>query len=250
MTLEKNITDPTRAKNFAQFFKNYMSIWSVVVAALPIPITSFGLIPVFEFQKGVFSTYTTLFCFLLLGYIFYSRHRIAKFFFPEYYLEKQKINIQKTDYAKILSISSEEAKQVRLFELEMSGIRNRYLATTSKIYNALPGILILLSLSSAFSYNYVVEDLISGHRKYSDLTRYGVLQNVSLSSYGSSLLMISYLGIFIFAEAAFILMAIKEYLQDLLQISDKSLMMDMYLEDQQQEEITVPEKEIAPTPVI
>src|SRR4051794_10016755 len=81
---------PTRVRNFASFFKNYMSIWAVVVAALPIPITSLRLIPVIEDQQGVLSTYTTLFCFLALGYIFYSRHRLAKFFFPDYYVEKRR----------------------------------------------------------------------------------------------------------------------------------------------------------------
>ena len=37
-------------------------------------------------------------------------------------------------------------------------------------------------------------------------------------------LMINYFGIFLFAEAAFILMAIKEYLQDYLKLNDRDLM--------------------------
>jgi hypothetical protein len=36
-------------------------------------------------------------------------------------------------------------------------------------------------------------------------------------------LMVLYLGVFVFAEASFILMAVKEYLQDLLQYSDTAI---------------------------
>ena len=42
---------------------------------------------------------------------------------------------------------------------------------------------------------------------------------------GGDLLMFLYLGIFLFAEAAFILMALKEYLQDLVKLSEQDLIM-------------------------
>lgn len=77
--------DPTRVKNFARFFKGYMNIWSIVTASLPIPLTAVGAIPTFKVQTWTLSTYSSLFCFLVLGFIFYSRHQLARFMFPEYF---------------------------------------------------------------------------------------------------------------------------------------------------------------------
>lgn len=80
-------TDPVRVKAFALFFKRYMSISTVVVAALPIPVTSFGLIPTFSAQTKLLSVYTPLFCFLTLGFLFYLRHQFAKIMFPDIYYQ-------------------------------------------------------------------------------------------------------------------------------------------------------------------
>ena len=64
-----------RVRSFASFFKNYMGLSSIIVAALPIPVTRFDLIPIASAdQKGYLSVYTSLFCFLMFAYIFYSRH--------------------------------------------------------------------------------------------------------------------------------------------------------------------------------
>lgn len=43
---------------------------------------------------------------------------------------------------------------------------------------------------------------------------------------GSTGLMLLYMGIFVFAEAAFVLMALREYLQDLLKLSDEQIIME------------------------
>jgi hypothetical protein len=72
---------PRRVISFAKFFKNYMSISTIVTAALPIPVTSFGLIPTFHAQTKLLSVYTSLFCFLILGFIFYIRHELARIMF-------------------------------------------------------------------------------------------------------------------------------------------------------------------------
>ena len=80
--------DPKRIRTFALFFKRYMSISALVVAALPIPVTSLNLIPTFGIHTKPLSVYTSLFCFLMLAYIFYRRHRLARLMFHEYYLLK------------------------------------------------------------------------------------------------------------------------------------------------------------------
>jgi hypothetical protein len=77
-----NDSGPDRASRvigFATFFKSYMSVWTVVVAALPIPVGVFKLIPNFEAQRSYLSVYTPLFCFLSLGFIFFQRHRLGHY---------------------------------------------------------------------------------------------------------------------------------------------------------------------------
>src|SRR4051794_10613179 len=74
--------DAKRIKSFARFFKSYMSVSAILVAALPIPVTSFKLLPVFEAQQKILSVYTPLFCFLLISYVFFCRHSFARWMFP------------------------------------------------------------------------------------------------------------------------------------------------------------------------
>jgi len=50
-----------RIRNFALFFKNYMSVSSLVVASLPIPATALNLIPVYNSQRELLSVYASLF---------------------------------------------------------------------------------------------------------------------------------------------------------------------------------------------
>jgi hypothetical protein len=58
-----------------------MSIWTLIVAALPIPVGAFKLIPTFEEQRKYLSVYTSLFCFLSLAFVFFWRHRIGYYMF-------------------------------------------------------------------------------------------------------------------------------------------------------------------------
>src|SRR4051794_34673614 len=68
---------PTRLALFANFFKGYMSVATIVAAAIPIPITSWKLIPIYSQQRGFLTVYSSLFCFLLLAFVFSIRHRLA-----------------------------------------------------------------------------------------------------------------------------------------------------------------------------
>ena len=74
-------TEASRVRGFATFFKSYMSVWTLVVAALPIPVGAFKLIPTFEIQRFYLSVYTPLFCFLSLGFIFFQRHSLGRYMF-------------------------------------------------------------------------------------------------------------------------------------------------------------------------
>lgn len=210
-------TDPRRVKAFASFFKNYMSLSSVVVAALPVPVTTLNALPTFADQKAPLATYTPLFCFLTLGYIFYIRHALARWMFPE-----QKI-----------ASTSEKISINRIIQI-----------ANTTLVNFAPLFLILGSAYLVYLYHYSLSqsvDEIAHHlAKPTSATNKSCLEMSSVemvanctfpepekilySTYphitNGSLLLATYIGMFVLAEAAFILMATREYLQDLLQISD------------------------------
>lgn len=191
---------PKRVISFAKFFKNYMSVSTIVTAALPIPVTSFGLIPTFHAQTKLLSVYTSLFCFLILGFIFYIRHELARVMFP------------------VFSQKARRVPQLNKFWRLSIGL--------------LPLLLITGSVVAAFQYNDVLNlnaTLILNNWTVPEVpppTFSEVLEKAQLTDlqYGSRL-MVLYLAIFMLAEAAFVLMAIKEYLQDLVGLEEMDLIL-------------------------
>lgn len=63
------------------FFKGYMSLSTVVIATLPFPITGAGAIPTYGSMRWAMATYASVFCFLLLGLLFYARHFLGRVMF-------------------------------------------------------------------------------------------------------------------------------------------------------------------------
>jgi hypothetical protein len=171
---------------FAKFFKAYMGTASVVTASLPIPLAAFHLIPTYAAQEKFLSTYTSLFCFLMLGYLFYIRHWLGRLMFY-----------------------TRPDGHVRL----------------RAFVSWVPLLLILASLSLVFLYHYyLMQSLIAFSERgvmnaTTDLLKAADYREIPLSLQ----LTVCYLGMFLTAEAAFILMALREYLQDVLHIQDASL---------------------------
>jgi len=171
-----------RIRAFANFFKSYMSVSTVVAAAIPIPIASWKLIPIYAQQKTFLTVYASLFCFLLLAFVFSIRHSLSRHFFT----------------------------------------RTRW----SWVIGALPVLFILLTLGSILAYH---ETLLASFEPMRDR---GVMAPTSVLLEGTDFseipyawtLAATYLGIFIFAEAAFVLMAIREYLQDVLHLDEIRLL--------------------------
>lgn len=220
--------DPVRVRNFALFFKRYMSISTIVVAALPIPVTSFGLIPTYSARTKLLSIYTPLFCFLTLGLLFYLRHQFARIMFPEIYYRGE--NARRPQGRWFLGVGK---------------------FTRSSLVGLIPLLLIACSVIAAFQYNDVLalstkelrtrwyqtppgDDWRTSHidrmardegadrnpMSFGNILRYTELDAIP---YGSRL-MVLYLAVFMMAEAAFILMALKEHLQDLIKVSDWELL--------------------------
>jgi hypothetical protein len=186
---ERNVAEPqapVRFTAFAQFFKAYMGTASVVTASLPIPLAAFHLIPTYAAQEKFLSTYTSLFCFLLLGYLFYIRHSLGRLMF----------------YTK-----ADGHVTLRAF------------------VPFVPLLLILASLSLVFLYHYyLMESLTAFSERGVMNATTELLKAADYREIPYSLpLTVCYLGMFLTAEAAFILMALREYLQDVLKIQDASL---------------------------
>jgi len=178
--------EPVRFQAFAKFFKAYMGTASVVTAALPIPLAAFHLIPTYAAQEKFLSTYTSLFCFLMLGYLFYIRHSLGRLMF----------------YTK-----ADGHVALRAF------------------VSFVPLLLILASLVLVFLYHrYLLISLTMFSERGVMAPSADVLKAADFREIPDSLhLTVCYLGMFLTAEAAFILMALREYLQEVLHLQDASL---------------------------
>lgn len=180
--LEKLTAKNLRIGKFANFFKSYMNVSTLVAASIPIPITSWKLIPIFSQQKTFLTIYTSLFCFLVLAFVFSVRHRLC----------------------------------VSMFSPTKQGAMIAYL----------PFLFIIITLLCILGYHATLQRSLQQLRDLGvenptksllDKTDYSEIPNaLPLAAY--------YLGIFVFAEAAFVLMAIREYLQDVLHLDEIALL--------------------------
>lgn len=187
----RSITDATalrtganrmRIRAFATFFKSYMSVSTIVAAAIPIPVASLKLIPAYAQQRGYLTVYSSLLCFLLLAFLFSIRHRLSVWMFA---YRRQ-----------------------------------------SWMLSVVPLVLILLTVGSICGYHIMLQ------RSLDQFRALGVAANSSeilaAADYSeipfAAWLSVFYLGIFLFAEAAFVLMALREYLQDCLCLDEVALL--------------------------
>ncbi len=183
---------PSRVESFVQFFRAYMNLASVVVAALPIPVTTLGLIPTYSAQTYLLSTYTSLFCFLVLGFVFYGRHQLARY----------------------------------LFEEGFSSWRDR---VWWHLLAWLPLVLTVVCFLLVILYHNTLDDSLQMLQASPPAERVAhgdeaLLLLTPLRDIPRRwTLLLTYVGMFVSAEAAFVVMAMKEYLQDLLGLSDQAL---------------------------
>ncbi len=179
-------TNNQRMQSFARFFKGYMGSAPMIAAALPIPITAGKIIPTFAEQTGYLTTYTSMFCFLMVALVFYRRHRLGSYLKPE-----------------------EWDKRSRLY--------GRFLVSW------LPFFLVILTLFSIGTYHITLNDSIellleSDQYEPSTILEMATIRELSLTTQAK--LMISYIGIFLASTLAFALMAVREYMQNILQLSE------------------------------
>jgi hypothetical protein len=214
---EQEVTEPRRVKAFARFFKNYMSVSALVTAALPIPVTALKLIPTYHAQTSILSVYTSLFCFLLLGFIFYSRHHLARFMFPEISGAR---NVFWSGFLAILPalLIASSLSCVYLYHTSLDMSVARVLSSTRFERAQSPTSSYSQSPSPLTNANEIQQPKVTPIKRDQVLDQ---LESQDIPMAGQVFAL--YLGIFLFAESAFILMAIKEYLQDLVKISEIDL---------------------------
>jgi hypothetical protein len=93
---EPEVIDPVRIRTFATFFRNYMSISTIVVAALPIPVTYFRALPIYPDLSQILTVITPLFCFLILAFVFFIRHGLARLMFIDVVLAQKRSHVTMT----------------------------------------------------------------------------------------------------------------------------------------------------------
>ncbi len=177
------LEEKSRIKVFANFFKSYMCVSTVVAASIPIPVASLKLIPVYSQQRGFLTVYASLFCFLLLAFVFSVRHRLAP----------------------------------RMFSRGFLG----------SLIAALPLVFIIGTMACILAYHSLLLQSVTELRNLGLMATTSDLLNKMDSTeipYGLELAA-CYMGIFLFAEAAFVLMAIREYLQDVLHLDECQLLL-------------------------
>ena len=181
-----SITGEAQAvQKFGRFFTGYMGTASLVTAALPIPVRSLHLIPAFASQEKFMNTYTSMSCFLVFAYVFYIRHTLARWMFAR---------------------------------------RGEHFAVRFWV-SVLPVLFICGSTGCAIAYHYELGGALdalaaAGARVPSSV----LLSKIDAREIpGSGGLIVVYLGMFVFAESAFVLMAIREYLQDVLKLEEREL---------------------------
>jgi hypothetical protein len=176
-----------RLQAFAKFFKAYMGTASLVTASLPIPVAAFHLIPTYAAQEKFLSTYTSLFCFLLLAYLFYIRHWIGRLMF----FTRPDGHVALRSFLAFLPLA------------------------------LIAGSLLCVALY----HHFLMQSLVAFAEQGVTNSTTDILKSVDYREIPDSLqLTVCYLGMFLAAESAFILMALREYLQDVLKIDDVALL--------------------------
>jgi hypothetical protein len=172
-------------QRFGRFFTGYMSTASLVTAALPIPVRSLHLIPAFASQEKFMNTYTSMSCFLVFAYCFYSRHTLTRWMFAR---------------------------------------RGEHFAVRFWV-SMLPLLFICCSIGSAIAYHHelgkALDALAAAGARLPSSELLSKIDDREIP--GSGGLIVVYLGMFVFAESAFVLMAIREYLQDVLKLEEREL---------------------------
>jgi hypothetical protein len=184
-------TTQNRLRVFANAFKGYMGVMPLVAAALAPLLTFLKAIPTYESQRTTLATLSGILGFLLLAWLFYVRRTIALGSLVRGF----RFMINMTPF---LLIVFTVASFIGYFQ----------------ILGASTGI--ALDLASKNQWTYAEKDKASEFRTGSDVLRHWDDRPIPKSAS----LQLLYLAIFLCAECAFVLMALREYINDTRHVSE------------------------------
>jgi hypothetical protein len=200
-TAHDAISGPTRAfriKGFVKYFNSYIA--SIFVAAIPAPLSQWKLMPIMDEQRGLLSIAAPIFCFLTLAYLFFIRDALAGPMFPRH------------------------ARRGRLVAILNPPPALAYMLTAfwQRMWGLVPLICICGSFYCACVYYF---NYYWFSKFVAELATEGkVIEGGSIDFIAR--LPLYYILAFVLAEAAFVWMALKEYIQDVLGLSDRDLIQD------------------------
>lgn len=184
---------PTQAiQDFPKFFRKYMIGLAGCAAAMPVVTASTKVIEAFEVDRLQVGAITSLFCFLVLGYVMFQRHALARWMFPEFTTQ--------LTYERSSPSSVVVGKRAAM--------------------TLIPLILIVAAAISIFMYLYWMDNIIESMSKEHNLLRSTVLNSPDVVQSKLLWTRVFYVTTFVFAELAFVFMAIREYIQSMLGITD------------------------------
>jgi hypothetical protein len=196
-----------RFREFGGFFKSYLSVSTLVVASTPIFVGLIGALPRFDALSTLMTTLSSVVCFFMVAYVFYVRHRVAPWFVP----------------IVLGATKSFNPSPKRTFWL-----------------TALPLILLVLGLLSLSVYLNVYTESIAAARSTAlsgirdshsppppatDEHTLATKTPFSQVSYYQGLIVL-YVAFYAFIELAFIVMAMKEYVLAIANVSDLDMIAD------------------------
>lgn len=182
-----------RMQKFASFFRGYMGAAPIIAAALPIPVTAGKIIPTFQEHTSFLTAYCSMFCFLVVAFVFYRRHRLGAYLLPE---------------------------------LREKGTR----IVGRLMVSWLPLILVLLTAASIILYHGILyvsleEQSFPDNYSFADMLAKGNIRGIDMPLVVLAVFFASYFGIFVFSTLAFSLMAVREYMQTELGLSELDLVL-------------------------
>jgi len=184
-------TTQNRLRVFADAFKGYMGVMPIVAAALAPLLTFLKAIPRYESQRGTLATLSGILGFLLLAWLFYVRRTIALGSLIRGF--RFLINM-----IPFLLIVGTVASFIGYFQL---------LGVSTGT---------ALTLADKNQWTYAEKDKSVGFKTESDVLKHWDDRPVP---YSASLQLL-YLAIFLAAECAFVLMALREYINDTRRVSE------------------------------
>ncbi len=245
-------------RTYSSWFRRTLSIGALITAILPAPVMIFQLLPAYSVQAKFLIFYGPLICFLTLAYLFYVRDALARAMFadlldppPEpdpYFGEPLLVSVRRifrrvrsivlallpialvlissycaVEYIRLVSRTTEEVAEQARRQPKVNGEGLQSTESHRTPATAKPG-----TRSSRRRASPPVSQDTAKVRLSPDSLRRYLLQTTGVDDIPSfTRLNILYIGIFLSAEIALILMALKEYAKDAMGLTERDLVLGL-----------------------